>query len=61
MLLEKKLFETLRDDPEGLQGETEQENKVFGETPAIELVSTVTFISRELSEATALLCLTALC
>ena len=61
MLLEKQLFETLRDEPEGVQEETEHENKVLGDTPAIELVSTVTFISRDFSEATALLCLTALC
>ena len=51
MLLEKELFETLREETEGLREETEEEKEVFREAPAIEVAFTAALTGRELGGA----------
>lgn len=51
MLLVNELFETLREETEGVREETEEEKEVFRETPAIEVALTAALTGRELGGA----------
>lgn len=50
-LLVKELFDTLREETEGVREETEEEKEVFRETPAIDVASTAALTGRELGGA----------
>lgn len=50
-LLAKELFETLREETEGVREETEDEKEVFRETPAIDVALTAAFTGRALGGA----------